>query len=349
MSFERPTLTTLVSRARDDINARMPGADSRLRRSTLDVLARVHAGAMHGAYGMLDSNARFLPDVADTALLERWAAMFGLTRKPAAAATGNVTLTGDDDAEVPEGTILLRADGARYATAADATIASGTATVAVSAETAGAAGAMDAGQSLTFLSPVAGVDATAAVAAGGLAAGADAESDADLRGRLLLRLRQPVRGGAASDYVYWALEVAGVTRAWIYPNWDGLGTVKLLFVMDGEDDIIPDAGAIAAVDAWIAARRPVCADVTVAAPVADPLDLTIALTPDSSEVRAAVEAELRDLIAREAEPGGTLLISHIREAISIAAGETDHVLTVPSANVTAAAGEITTLGTITWA
>jgi hypothetical protein len=163
------------------------------------------------------------------------------------------------------------------------------------------------------------------------------------------RLRNPVRGGAASDYVSWALEVAEVTRAWVYENWNGLGTVKVLFVMDGRPDIIPTGDDVTLVAAHIAPLRPVCADVTVAAPIATPLDLTIHLVPDTTATRAAVSAELADLIAREAEPGGTILLSHIREAISLAAGETDHTLTVPSGNVTAAAGHISTFGTITWA
>ena len=62
----------------------------------------------------------------------------------------------------------------------------------------------------------------------------------------------------------------------------------------------------------------------------------------------AVEAELRDLLARDAEPGGTILISRIREAVSIAAGETDNVVSTPTANVTHAAGELAVLGVITW-
>ena len=60
------------------------------------------------------------------------------------------------------------------------------------------------------------------------------------------------------------------------------------------------------------------------------------------------EAELRDLIRREAEPSGTLLISHIREAISVAAGERDHVLVTPAANVECDIGEVPTFGDITW-
>ena len=65
-------------------------------------------------------------------------------------------------------------------------------------------------------------------------------------------------------------------------------------------------------------------------------------------VQDAIEAELADLIRREAEPGGTLLVSHIREAISTSAGETDHELTTPLMDVTVQAAQITTLGTVTF-
>jgi uncharacterized phage protein gp47/JayE len=97
----------------------------------------------------------------------------------------------------------------------------------------------------------------------------------------------------------------------------------------------------------------VTADVTVFAPTPVKLDFTISLTPDTTAARAAVQAELEDLLLREAEPedgdgSGTILVSHIREAISLAAGETDHALTAPAADVTLAAGEMSVMGTITW-
>jgi uncharacterized phage protein gp47/JayE len=79
------------------------------------------------------------------------------------------------------------------------------------------------------------------------------------------------------------------------------------------------------------------------------VDYTIALTPNTQAVKDAVTAELADLHRREAAPGTIFLLSHIKEAISIAAGETNHVLTVPSADITPATGAIPTLGTITWA
>ena len=65
-------------------------------------------------------------------------------------------------------------------------------------------------------------------------------------------------------------------------------------------------------------------------------------------VQDAVEAELQDLIRRETEPGGTLLVSHIREAISTSAGETDHDLTSPTADVTVQATQITVYGMTTF-
>ncbi|WP_431477840.1 baseplate J/gp47 family protein [Massilia eburnea] len=57
------------------------------------------------------------------------------------------------------------------------------------------------------------------------------------------------------------------------------------------------------VQAYIDARRPVTAELYVVAPVAAPVPFQIQLTPGSASVKAAVEAELRDLILRESAPG----------------------------------------------
>jgi len=92
----------------------------------------------------------------------------------------------------------------------------------------------------------------------------------------------------------------------------------------------------------------VTARVSVAAPVAAPLNFTLSVIPNTLAVKAAVEAELADLISREAVPGGTLYLSHIRASISAAAGENNYTLTSPSADVTSTAGQLTTLGAVTW-
>lgn len=349
MPFQRPELTELMARAAADIEAGLPGTDARLRRSNLAVISRMHAGSTHGLYGYLQWLAdQLMPDTAEALFLARYAGIWGVLRLPAAFAAGTVAVTGQVGALVPAGTAMKRSDGADYLTDVDVTLLDGTGAVTVVASEAGQAGNAVAGTQMTFVQPVPGVQGNAVVAAPGLTQGADAESDASLRTRLLARIQQPPMGGAAHDYVAWAMAVPGVTRAWVYPLELGVGTVVVRFVRDGDSSLIPDSGAVATVQAYIDARAPVTASVTVEAPVAAPLDMTIALTPNTLAVRAAVEAELVDLLRREAKPGGTILLSHLREAISVAGGETNHVLSVPSADVTHDADEMPVLGTITW-
>lgn len=349
MSFARPDLQTLIDRAAGDIETRLPGADARLRRSNLNVLARVHAGSVHGLYGYLDWLSRqVLVDLAEAEILERHASIWGIARVPAAFAVGQAMATGTNGTVVPAGTIFRRADGAEYATDAEVTVAGGSATLALVAVEAGQAGNAAANTTLNIVTPIAGLNAAATVTAGGLTSGADIEEDDSLRARVLARIQQPPHGGARHDYVAWAKEVPGVTRAWCYPLELGTGTVTVRFVRDADALIIPDPAEVAAVQAYIDARRPVTANLTVVAPMAVPIAFQIELTPNSASVQAAVEAELRDLLLREAEPGSTILISHIREAISLAAGETDHVLVAPAADVTHAIGEMATFGSITW-
>ncbi|PHJ81967.1 hypothetical protein VF14_18370 [Nostoc linckia z18] len=349
MPFNRPTLQEIRDRVRADVEARL-GTSKLLRQSFLGILADALAGAVHSNHGYIEWAARqAFVDQADAEFLDRWGSIWGVSRRAASYAAGNVTFAGANGSVIPAGTRLQRADEAEYATNADATISSGTATAAVTAIDAGLAGNTQAGVSLQLSSPIAGVTTNATVAAGGLTNGLDVEGDDLYRERILGRIQEPPHGGASFDYVAWALEISGVTRAWVYPNNTGPGTVGVTFVTDDDPGgIIPDSDKVDEVQAYIDARRPVTADVTVFAPVAVALNFTIDLSPDTAVVRAAVEASLRDLIRREAQPGGTIYLSQIREAISIAAGETDHTLTSPNANVTRTAGQITTFGTITW-
>lgn len=350
MSFIRPTLTELIGRAQDDIDSRLPGADSRLRRSVVGVLATIHAGAVHGLYGFLEYLARqILPDTADAEHLERHASIWGVTRKVATLATGVATATGVNGSIVPSGTVLQRVGGLEYVTLTDVTIAGGVATLQLAATTPGIASVATGGGKLFFISPVAGVASVAIIGGGGLTAGADAESDDLLRERLLARIRQAPEGGAAHDYRNWTLQVAEVTRVWVYPAWMGAGTVGIAFMMDGREDPIPLEADVEVLEAHLAELAPVTAELVVFAPTPLPIDLEITgLTPDDEATRTAVASEIADLLFRSAQPGGTVLISQIRAAISQAAGESDHVLVSPVANIVCGAAELAVVGTIDW-
>jgi uncharacterized phage protein gp47/JayE len=353
MPFTRPTLQQLIDRARADVEARLPGVDAHLRRSLAAMLATVHAGAVHGLYGQQAWLARQLfPDTAEAEFLDRQGGIRALPRKAAVAATGLVDFTGTDGAKIPAGTLLQRSDGEQFSTDADATIAGGTAQAAVTAVEGGADGDTAAGTTLTLVTPIAGVDSEATATAGGLAGGLDTESDEDYAARLLLRWQFGPPNGKAGDYVQWALEVAGVTQAWAFDAHLGLGTVGVYFTRDNDAmdaTIIPNGAQVQAVQDHIDTVRPRPAAVTVIAPSAVALNFTIQLTPNTAAVQAAVEAELIDLIRRDTSPGGTLRLSRINEAISLAEGETDHVLTSPAADVARSTGEISVMGAITWA
>ncbi len=354
MAFDRPTLPQLIERIQTDIGGRLPGTDPHLRRSMLGVLARVEAGTAHSLYGYLDWLAKqILPDLAESEILDRWAAWWDVARKAASPAVGDVTLSGTDGSVITAGTAMQRSDGAEYTVDADVTVAGGTATTAVTASVPGQDGNSDAGVTLSLVSAVAGVQSGAVVAAGGLTGGADIETDDALRDRLRDRVQKPPQGGSVADYEAWGLEIEGVTRVWVMPLWLGIGTVGVFFVRDDDASIIPDAAEVQTVQDYIDSVRPVTANVTVLAPTAVAVDMTINLAPNTAVVQAAVTAAITDLFRREAgvEDGsgsGTILISHINEAISLADGETDHVIITPAADVTFSAGEIGVLGAITY-
>lgn len=341
MAYERPTLRELIERTRADTQSRLTD-DELLRRSDALVYARVLAGVSHELHGHLQwLSQQVVYDTAEAEFLARWASLWGISRKPAEAASGTVTATGSGTVLV--GTVYRRADGAEFVVTAS-TVVPGS--VPLEAVVAGAAGNTAAGTQLTLLTPIPGVDTVATVEE--LVNGSDIEGDEALRARFLARIRKPPNGGSADDYIAWALEVPGVTRAWVFPAELGLGTVTVRFVRDGDTPIIPDAGEVATVQAHLDDVRPVTAQVHVFAPTAVPLNFSIDLTPDTPEVRAAVQASLEDLLMREAAPGATILLSHIREAVSVAAGETDNVVSVPAANVTHTSAQMATMGVITW-
>ncbi len=350
MPYPVPDRRALVERALADIDARVSGASARLFASNLNVLGITHAGAVDGLYRYLTwiKNQMFVKTCDEEQLLIR-AGELRVYRKDAAPATGDVVFPASAGSVIPVGVDLIRADGVRYRVTAEAAVDDGVVTVPVRAVTPGAAGNMAAGSTITLLTPVAGVQSGGTVAMAGISGGSEMESVEGLRDRVLRRMSLAPQGGAKADYETWALEVAGVTRVWVSSHEMGVGTVTVRFVRDDDASIIPDEGEIQAVQAYLEERRPVTVKgLYVVAPIPKPCNFSMELTPGTSVVRANVEAALRDLIRREAVPGGVLLITHIAEAISTAVGEHDHVLVAPAGNVLHEPGELAVMGEITW-
>lgn len=346
MAFDRPSLRELISQMQADAE-REAGA-TQLRQSNLRVLPKVFAFAVHGLYAYIDWVVRQLfPDTAEKSFLERQASIQGIYRREATAATGTLTVTRTAGATIPVGTVFVAADGeTRFATTEEPEVDENE--IPVQCMTIGTVGNREAGETYTLVSPLSGVatDATGSEMAGGT----EAETDDSLRDRLIYRLQNPPRGGTATDYVAWAMEVPGVTRSWCFPKELGIGTVTVRFATDGlTENGVPTEGMVTIVSDYIAENAPVTAATTVVAPVAKTVDFVIEdLYPDTPSVRAQIEAELKSLFIREAAPGQALLISHVRQAISAAAGEEDYTLVSPTEDIGADVDELLVVGSVSY-
>ncbi len=348
MPVERPNLPQIIDQGAAEFESRLPGVLARVRNSVIGVLNRVMAGGLSALYKYVEYlSDQWWPDRCAAEFLPLHGARWGKPQLPAAPAIGTAQFTGINGSVIALGTVVQRSDGVQFVTTAVSVIAAAVANIAVVAAVAGQSSNAVIGTALTLMTPIAGVNAVA-TAQTALAGGADVEGIEPWRARIMARIRKPPQGGADFDYAAWALEVPGVTRVWVAPQEQGPGTVVVRFVRDDDVTIIPDAGEVAAVQTAIDAQRPVTAATYVLAPVATPQNYSIQLIPDTPAIRTAVTAELAALYRREATPGGTMLISHEREAISSSADENDHVLTVPAVNQVYATGALATLGVITW-
>jgi len=351
MPFNRRSKQQIYEDVRSDIVGELPPATPWLRRNLLGLLAKAVAGVAHGLYGALDQLSRnLLPTTRVESILTIWCLIFGVSRLQATKSNGSITITGNDGAVVPAGTVYQVGD-VQYSVDADITVDGVSGTGDVTALVAGAAGNVDAGAVVTLVAPVAGVDPSATVAAGGLAGGAYLESLDAWRTRLLQRIQEPPQGGAVSDYYRWVREAhPAVSDIWVKPHVAGIGTITIRFMTyDATADGIPDPQVVQAVFDYVDGVRPVKAkELFVIAPQAAATDYEIAINPNTAAVRAAVTQQLEDLHRREAAPGVFPTLSHINEAISLAAGEEDHQLLSPVAAPTLTANEIPVLGNITW-
>lgn len=372
MPFDRPTLTDLRGQVAQDIASALPGADALLRFANLKITGDAQAGLAHLQYGYIDWIAKQSnPFTATGEYLEAWAAVKDVYRKPAAQATGAVTFSGTNGKLIPAGTQLVRGDGVTFTTTADATVSSGSAVVQAKADAdptglTGAFGNTDAGSTMTLGAAIDGVQSNGTVTTA-FTGGADVETDDDLRARMLEAYQNPPQGGAQSDYVTWALEVSGVTRAWCTPNGYGAGTVVVYIMLDvseaahngfpqGTDGVATNetrataaTGDQLTVANYIYSIRPATALVYVVAPIANTINFTISgLSTASQTTKDAISSAISSVFLRLGEPGGTIDLSDIESEIAAISGTEGFVITSPSANITNTAGQLPILGTITY-
>lgn len=277
---------------------------------------------------------QIFPDSADEEFLLMHAALRQMNRKAAVVASGvnAVTITGVVGASVPSGLALKYSDNTAYTTTSGGDIgADGTLVVGVTADVAGTSGNRSAGDSLTLTVPPTNVNATATVVS--ISGGTDIETLDALLARLLVRIRRSGAGGNKYDYYDWAMQVDGVSAAYIYPMRRGLGTVDIVITSSGG---LPSADTVAACQAWIDDQRPVTAkNALVLAPTIKSYDVTGQVKLSGVTLATAQASILSDLSTYDLSiaPGQTAIKSRIEGIVTDVSGVTDRVVTLPSANV----------------
>lgn len=331
MSFPVPSFVSIRNDLLRDLKSLLLDADVGPD-SDFFVRATSVASAIEGLY---EHQAwlvkQIFPDTADSEYLALHAQVRGLRYKPAKVAAGKVAMRGVAGSPIASGLVFKLGDAAYTTTEAGALDGTGNAVIAAVANVAGIAGNVASGVVGTLSAPPIGV--VSAITVVEMLGGVDQETDAELLTRLLDLIRRPPAGGNRYDYRRWAMEVPGVSAAYVYPLRRGLGTVDVVITSAGA---LPSQGTIDAVQAHINDMRPVTAkDSLVLAPTPRLVDLSTAVSLSG----LALEAARDQITSAEAayfnqmEPGEVGYRSRIEAIISGIAGIVDRQVTLPVANV----------------
>jgi uncharacterized phage protein gp47/JayE len=360
MPWSTPTLRQVRSLVRDSVNATLPGADANVPNSVLRVVSDSQGALCHLTLQYIDWLAlQLLPDTAETEWLDRHGQIWLVNadgskgRKLATLASGtiNAIVSAAPGILLPQySQMQYSSTGVVYETLADATIADTPTPVPARALTPGSNGNLDPGTTLGLSSTITGINPVVTVVE--MDGGTDDETDDQLRTRVLLRIQQPPMGGDQTDYEQWTLAVAGVTRAWCFPQEMGVGTVTVRFMMDnlradfGGFPLPQDVDAVAA---YLNTVRPVTVkDLFVEAPIPYPVNAHITtLDSDTAATRAAITESLLAEFFQRSKPGQYWYRAWLDEGIINAAGVNSYDLTASDVAMPSN-GYMPTLGDITY-
>lgn len=385
----RPTIPQIIAQVKAAFAGLIPGADTALRRSNLGVAAIELGGLVDGEYAYQDWTIDnvLMPDTAVGPYSNRWGALKGATPNGPTPATGFANFADClQNIPIPSGTLLLLQPGIVFATTALANTGSGGAAnnvpiqaVLPAVDSDGSQWNCGAGAALTLVTAIAGINGSGITVAANITNGTAPETNAAFQQRYLQLFRQPPQGGDFADYIEWALEVPGVTRAWCAPLWMGPGTVAVYFMMDeseaafnglpqgtngvatGETRAAAATGDQLTVANWIffgryavkGACRPVTALVYAIAPSFAPQSFTFKYVPSTqwSAVAAAVAAVLVQegaaaLVNTEtgAVGGGTVELADIQAAVKAVPQCSAALVTGPADNISTSIGQLPSVG-----
>lgn len=276
----------------------------------------------------------------------------GIIRKAATYASGQVTVTGTGT--VTKGDLFETPNGVQFAAAATVPIV-GSGTVNITAVVAGNIGVVGAGAITQMPVTIAGINGCRNAAP--THDGYDAESDGAIRERYYFALRTPAASGNKYSYKKWAMEVAGVGDAEVFPLGHGENTVDVIIL---DNDMLPASEQLVEevqsyIDPESAGRgegvAPMGAHCYVSA--ASVLKINIAAKLSISGVQDETENSIKDAIAgylkEIAFTGQNVSYAKIGNAIIDTAGVIDYedlIVNDGNANIKVQERYVAMLGTV---
>lgn len=298
---QMPTTTEIKDRIISDIESYIGQSTPILPKAFNIVLAKALAGVFTILYRFaLWAIDQIFTVTQDEDSLITKGNQYGIIRKPAVQAVAVVGFTGDNGAVIPEGTQFRgNLNGLVYQLQSALTIAAGVASGNLICLTSGSDGTLLAGNILTIISPIAGINNTGTVSSMDTD-GSDQEDIEDYRARIQTREKLQPQGGSLVDYITWALEVADITRAFAWGKREVAGiTAGYIYVYpvtDNEASRVPSAGKLLEVHDYIddPSRAPMQAvEIVVLGMTERTFDITVTdLSPDTSAIRTEFETNL---------------------------------------------------------
>lgn len=270
-------------------------------------------------------------------------------RKEATKAVGEVEITGAAGTNVPIGVAVTSSSAQFRVTKAGTIGESEKITVPVMCTVGGTVGNVAAGAitgfgvSYTGMHSVTNKEPTEG--------GYDAETDEDLRSRLLAAIRDPGTSGNAAHYREWALSVPGVGGARVAECWNGNGTVKVTII--SADHGAAEENIVAAVKNAIEESRPIGADVTVVSAQEKAVNISATVTLASgASVDAAkqdFELKLSEYLEKSAFQSSEVSYAKVGALLMSSSGVDDYknlTINESTSSLTLSADQVGTVGAV---
>lgn len=323
-------------------------------REGCDLSARLYALAaqVYGLYVQAEWVVRqAFPQTAEGEFLDRHAQLRSLERRPASAAEGVVRFTAGEAATaprtIPRGTVCMTAGLVRFETTGDAVLEAGelTAEAPVRALEAGRAGNVSAGAIAAMA--VAPVGIAACTNPAPCAGGADGETDAALRERVLESFKRLPNGANAAFYQQGALSFDQVAAAAVVPRPRGVGSVDVVpATLAG----LPSQELLDELEDYFQARREIAVDLKVRAPRTTTVNIAVQVEVQAGRDRDRVLAQVRQALEDWFTGrllGQDILRAKLGEIIFHCDGVANYAITAPAADLPVSSDTLPLLGALT--